>query len=72
MSPEDAYDATNMKKITLFIFDESYLVQGRDTNNEATIKYATNKRFLTRSFNFTIPIQFKALKYAKLCNVIYA
>ena len=72
MSPKQTYDATNMIKITLFIFDENNLVQGRGANNDATIKYAANKSFLTRSFNFTIPIQFKALKYEKPCNVIYA
>ena len=72
MSLEHTYDATNMTKITLFIFYETFLVQGIGANKAETIKYAANKSFLTRSFNFTIPIQFKALKDAKPCNVIYA
>ena len=57
MSPENTYDVTKMIKITLFNFDESYLVQGRGENNDATIKYATNNSFLIGSFNSTIPMQ---------------
>jgi len=72
MSPKHTYDATNMKKITLFIFNESYLVYGRGANNDATIKYVANKSFLTRYFNFIIPIQLKELKGVKPCTVTYA